>query len=103
MDNTTYEPLTVATLESITASLCSKTDAESSTEDCNKGFKLKTFEEFQQMIEDRKSTPEHLQRTFNYLIDEIGKLTDKIKEKGLQNEQWALDGMDRLNKISVKF
>lgn len=97
------ESLTVATLESITADLFSNTIKEYNTEDRNKEFKLKTFEEFQQMVEDRKSTPEHLQRTFNYLIDEIGILTDKIKEKGLENEQWALDGMDRLNKISVKF
>lgn len=40
---------------------------------------------------------------FEDSIDVVETFVDMIEMQELQNEQWVLDGLDRLNQISVRF
>lgn len=37
------------------------------------------------------------------ILSQVERIVEEIKTHGLQNEQWVLDWMDRLNELSVTF
>ena len=39
----------------------------------------------------------------NNIVDNLKYVVEVIKNNGWQNEQWAIDFMDRINKLSVEF
>lgn len=46
---------------------------------------------------------EGLKAQLEVAIKIIDDLVEQIKANDLQNEQWALDGLDKLNEISVRY
>ena len=38
-----------------------------------------------------------------FALDEVRGVVNKIEEKQLQNEQWVLDWLDEINKLSVAY
>ena len=39
----------------------------------------------------------------NNIVDQLKYVVEVIKNNGWQNEQWTIDFMDRINKLSVEF
>lgn len=39
----------------------------------------------------------------NNIVDNLKYVVEVIKNNGWQNEQWAINFMDRINKLSVEF
>ena len=39
----------------------------------------------------------------NNIVDNLKYVIENVKNNGWQNEQWAIDFMDRINKLSVEF
>lgn len=52
---------------------------------------------------DSTSSEEQIKEKLESLIKEFTELLDIIEEKQLNNEQWCLDGMDKMNEQSVRF
>lgn len=44
----------------------------------------------------------YLNSELTRLINELEKLDADVRADGFQNEQWFLDGQDKLNEISVR-
>lgn len=45
----------------------------------------------------------NLQSQAHSLLKALSNLVEEIKTSNLQNEQWALDWIDEVNKLSVEF
>lgn len=52
---------------------------------------------------DSTSSEEQIKEKLESLVKEFTELLDIIEEKKLNNTQWCLDGMDEINKQSVRF
>lgn len=48
-------------------------------------------------------TDEQIKDRMQSLVKDFTELLDLIEKRRLNNEQWCLDGMDELNKQSVRF
>lgn len=46
---------------------------------------------------------EDLKNTANNILLITESLIEAVKEEGIQNEQWFLDYLDRLNELSVSY
>lgn len=42
-------------------------------------------------------------QSMTILVEHLKEIIEDIKNNGWQNEQWAIDFMDRINKLSVEF
>ena len=52
---------------------------------------------FNELIED------DVKNEIDYIIKRLAELIDIIIKNGWQNKQWAIDGADKLNELSVKY
>lgn len=50
-----------------------------------------------------ESTEEDIKEKLQSLVTEFTELLNIIEEKKLNNKQWCLDGMDKMNEQSVRF
>lgn len=54
-------------------------------------------------LKETVNNKEWLKAQLEAAIKIIDKLVEEIKANDLQNEQWALDSLDKLNEISVRY
>lgn len=46
---------------------------------------------------------EKIKTQFNCLVITLDSLIQMVEERGMTNEQWFLDSLDEINKLSVKY
>lgn len=51
----------------------------------------------------KELTEDDVKNEIDYITNRLAELIDIIIKNGWQNKQWAIDGADKLNELSVKY